>query len=417
MSEGPIRMAVRRRATAVGILFAIVVPAVSAPPASSAAPSGLVVSASADRSNRVVLKGATLSGRRYIVVAGYPRARSVRFSLDGRTAAVRSAPFAYKDMRRGKVNALDTTKLADRRHTLRATVTRRGAAIANLVATFTVANQHTQPVLPVPSAVPASSDSPVSPASPVAPSAIPGSPVPPPPLPPGARWTPTPGTTWQWQLTGALDTTDVASVYDVDGFDMTAPQVTALHAQGRKVICYLSVGTWENWRPDAALFPASVKGSANGWPGEQWLDVRRIDPLAPIMTARFRMCRDKGFDAVEPDNVDGYANSTGFPLGASDQATFNRWVADTVHSLGMSVGLKNDVDQVTALQHSFDWALNEQCFQYAECGPYASFVASGKAVFIAEYRGSASTFCPSALASGYSAMLKRLSLDAWRQAC
>jgi hypothetical protein len=413
-------MAVRRRASAVGILFAIVVPAVSAPPASSAAPSGLVVSASPDQSNRVALKGATLSGRQYIAVAGYPRARSVRFSLDGRTAATRFTPFAYAGMRRGKANALDTTTLTDGRHTLRATVTRRGGVIAHLVATFTVANQHTQPVLPMPSRAPASSDSPVSPASPVAPaapSAIPGSPAPPPPLPPGARWTPTPGTTWQWQLTGALDTTVDASVYDVDGFDMTAAQVTALHAQGRKVICYLSVGTWENWRPDAALFPASVKGSANGWPGEQWLDVRRIDLLAPIMTTRFRMCRDKGFDAVEPDNVDGYANSTGFPLGASDQATFNRWVADTVHSLGMSVGLKNDVDQVTALQPSFDWALNEQCFQYAECGSYASFVASGKAVFIAEYQGNLASRCPIALASGYSLIMKRLSLDAWRQAC
>ncbi len=183
------------------------------------------------------------------------------------------------------------------------------------------------------------------------------------------------------------------------------------------MICYLSVGTWENWRPDAASFPASVKGSGNGWPGEKWLDIRRIDLLGPIMTARFQMCRDKGFDAVEPDNIDGYTNSTGFPLKAADQSTYNRWIADTVHSLGLSVGLKNDVDQVTTLQPSFDWALNEQCFQYSECGAYSAFVGAGKAVFITEYQGKFPAYCPSAIASGFSAIEKHLSLDAWRKAC
>jgi len=81
------------------------------------------------------------------------------------------------------------------------------------------------------------------------------------------------------------------------------------------------------------------------------------------------------------------------------------------------VGLKNDVDQVGLLQPSFDWALNEQCHQYGECGGYASFVSAGKAVFVTEYQGSLGPLCPGALASGYSLIMKRLSLDAWRQAC
>lgn len=81
------------------------------------------------------------------------------------------------------------------------------------------------------------------------------------------------------------------------------------------------------------------------------------------------------------------------------------------------MGLKNDVDQVGLLQPSFDWALNEQCHQYGECGGYASFVSAGKAVFVTEYQGSLGPLCPGALASGYSLIMKRLSLDAWRQAC
>ena len=87
-----------------------------------------------------------------------------------------------------------------------------------------------------------------------------------------------------------------------------------LHALGSDVVCYLSAGSWENLRPDAGDFPARVMGRSNGWPGEQWLDIRKIGVLGPIMKARLDMCAAKGFDAVEFDNVDGYQNRTGFPL-------------------------------------------------------------------------------------------------------
>ncbi len=85
-------------------------------------------------------------------------------------------------------------------------------------------------------------------------------------------------------------------------------------------MCYLSAGTYENWRPDAAAFSKQIIGKADeGWTGENWLDIRRIDLLAPILQARLDLCKAKGFDAVEPDNVDGYQNETGFPLTAADQ--------------------------------------------------------------------------------------------------
>ena len=75
----------------------------------------------------------------------------------------------------------------------------------------------------------------------------------------------------------------------------------------------------ENWRLDAGSFPASVKGGSNGWPGERWLDIRQLSVLEPIMDKRLAMCAAKGFDAVEPDNMDGWQNRTGFPLTAQDQ--------------------------------------------------------------------------------------------------
>jgi hypothetical protein len=222
---------------------------------------------------------------------------------------------------------------------------------------------------------------------------------------------------WQWQLTTPVNLGIDAAVYDIDMFDNDTSVVAALHAAGRKAICYVDVGTWEDWRPDAAHFPEPVKGNSNGWPGERWLDIRQIGVLAPILRARLDLCKAKGFDAVEPDNIDGYLNSTGFLLTYQDQLTFNRWVARAAHARGLSVGFKNDLDQVSDLLESFDWALDEQCFEYSECNSLEPFLSAGKAVFEVEYNGNTSNFCPIAGAMGMNSMNKRLNLDAWRQAC
>jgi hypothetical protein len=232
------------------------------------------------------------------------------------------------------------------------------------------------------------------------------------------RWNPAPGTSWQWQLSGRIDRSVKAEMYDIDLFDTSAATVASLHHRGRHVVCYLDAGSYEPGRPDAAEFPAAVLGAGlEGWPGERWLDVRRLDVLGPILKRRLDLCRRKGFDGVEPDNVDAYANDSGFPLSAADQLTFNRFVAAAAHARGLSVGLKNDLDQASALQPHFDWALNEQCFQYHECDALRPFTRAGKAVFVAEYRLAPRAFCARARAAGYSAIRKRLELDAWREAC
>lgn len=192
--------------------------------------------------------------------------------------------------------------------------------------------------------------------------------------------------------------------------------MSSLHSRGRKVICYISAGSWEDWRPDANRFPSDVLGDSNGWPGERWLDIRRLDVLGPIMEARLDLCKSKGFDAVEPDNVDGYTNRTGFPLTSADQLRYNRFLADAAHARGLSVGLKNDLEQVEALLPSFDWALNEECFRYRECSLLRPFIDAGKAVFHVEY-GSDDSFCAEAKAMRFFSQRKRQSLDAWRSVC
>ncbi len=223
-------------------------------------------------------------------------------------------------------------------------------------------------------------------------------------------------TSWQWQLQHRVDTSVDVKMYDID-MDVKASVVSALHADHRKVVCYVSVGSWENWRSDAGAFPKVVKGRSNGWPGEKWLDIRRLGILGPIMQARFDACASKGFDAIEFDNVDGYQNRTGFPLTAADQLRYNVWLANQAHARGLSAVLKNDLGQIGTLLPYFDFALNEQCHQYHECAKLSKFVDAGKAVFGVEYKLPRARFCPSSNRANFNFLQKRLGLGPWRRPC
>ncbi len=232
--------------------------------------------------------------------------------------------------------------------------------------------------------------------------------------PAAGRWRPKPTTVaWQWQLQGRLDASVRADVFDVDGFESSAADVRAIHRRGAKAICYLDVGSWEEYRPDAGAFPGSVLGRRyEGFPEERWLDVSRFRLFAKPLERRIAMCARKGFDAVEPDNIAGWENKTGFDITAADQLRFNRWIARQVHRRGMSVALKNDPRQVGALLGDFDFAIVEECFQYDECRLYEPFVEAGKAVYEAEYELAPSEFCARAARLDFSSIRKSYELFA-----
>lgn len=232
-------------------------------------------------------------------------------------------------------------------------------------------------------------------------------------------WSPAPGTSWQWQLSGKIDTSVAAEMYDIDLFDAPQEVIDELHAAGRVVICYFSAGSRENWRPDAGEFPRAAIGKAlDGWPGENWIDIRD-QKVRELMVTRMDLAVEKHCDGVEPDNVDGYANDSGFELTASDQLDYNRFLASQAHARNLSVGLKNDLEQVNDLVADFDWALNEECFDYDECDLLLPFIQSGKAVFQVEYgnAGLADSICPRANALDFDTIIKRMDLDAWRVSC
>ncbi|MBI5953704.1 MAG: endo alpha-1,4 polygalactosaminidase [Chloroflexi bacterium] len=234
--------------------------------------------------------------------------------------------------------------------------------------------------------------------------------VPPLPIPIRARW--------QIQYTGDIDLSLDVDVYNLDLFDTDAADIVQLRGRGVFVMCYFSAGSLEDWRPDAGQFPSQVLGKAmEGWEGETWLDIRQIDLLKPIMEARLDLAVEKGCDGVDPDNVNGYTNDTGFPLTYEDQIRFNIFLAEAAHQRGLKIGLKNDLEQIPDLLPYFDWELNEECFSFNECEMLLPFVKAGKPVFVIQYNTPPGEFCPQAEEMNFNAMQKNWELDAFRVPC
>jgi hypothetical protein len=233
---------------------------------------------------------------------------------------------------------------------------------------------------------------------------------------------PTAGTSWQWQLTGLpIDTSFDVAAYDVDLFETSDADLATLRNAGRAILCYFSAGSYESFRPDVASFPAEVKGNPLDPPFEDelWLDINS-PVVRQIMQARLDLAVTRGCDAVEPDNVDGSYNDSGFGLTPAEQLDYNRFIAGEAHLRNLSVGLKNDIDQLDDLVADFDWALNEECYTYAECDAYSpNFLAANKAVFHAEYVAAADldAVCAASQPLGLSTLLKNIELDAWQLPC
>lgn len=240
-----------------------------------------------------------------------------------------------------------------------------------------------------------------------------------------AYWSPTLHDTLQWDLEAPVPLDSSASVYDVDDFDNPASLIAKLHQYKKHAICYIDVGSWENYRPDAGEYPKIILGKVYpGYPDERYVDIRRIDLLGPILERRFDMCKSKGFDGIEPDNIDSYQADTGFPLTAAQARRFDAWLIAQAHRRGLSIGQKNDPDQAYILYRSFDWALTEECFYGQFCDEMLPYVKAGKAVFNVEYLQDTTvkTFlhvdCPAdALHYHYDMSYKDVSLDAYRLTC
>lgn len=230
-------------------------------------------------------------------------------------------------------------------------------------------------------------------------------------------WVPAQGERFQIQYSGQLDMSVPVDTYLLD-WESTKPEEAAeLKSRGVRLVCYINAGAFEDWRSDVDSFPQSVIGKGmEGWAGEAWLDVNRMDVLLPIMAARMDVCAEKGFDAIDPDNTDGWIQQTGFTISPEAQIAYQTALADAAHERGLSIGLKNNAAQLPELGRVVDFAVNEECIEFDECDEYDAFLASGKAVFNIEYTGKLAAVCAKR-PEGMSTVIKDLKLDAAWQAC
>lgn len=205
------------------------------------------------------------------------------------------------------------------------------------------------------------------------------------PVTSGSWYKPSVQTSWEIQLQGNLKTDYDVTLYDVDLFDTSIATIQALKNSGRKVICYFSAGSYEDWRIDKISFPPEVLGNTlDGYENEKWLDISN-ELLAPVMQARLDLAVQKGCDGVDPDNMNGYSNNTGFSLSSDDQLAYNIFIANEARKRGLSVGLKNDLKQIAQLQPYYDFSINEECHEYNECDYLLPFIYNSKPVFNIEY--------------------------------
>lgn len=222
-------------------------------------------------------------------------------------------------------------------------------------------------------------------------------------------------------LSGAFDPATMwvptARLYIIDLFYNTAVTTSAVASKGGYAACHFNAGSYEDWRPDSGLFAPSDRSATTGW-----LDIRSAN-VRSIMKQRIALCKQKGFVAVVPDGVDAYSNQNGLGLTAADQLSYNAFLADEAHKLGLAAGLKNDIEQVPQLLPSFDFFVNEGCMRYAECGLYKPARLANMAVWHVEY-GSTKTpttafndACKCQSTLGLKSIYKKSTLDAFRVEC
>lgn len=257
------------------------------------------------------------------------------------------------------------------------------------------------------------------------------------PVPNNNTWYPEVAASWQIILSNPLEldtknpeslTPDV-DVWDIDMYTNSAEIIAAIQSLGKKVICYFSAGSYEDYRPDSKQFKSEDKGSElDGWPGEYWLNLSSPN-VRSIMAARIKYASEKGCDAIDPDNVDGFQNDNGLDLTAADSVSFVKFLSIEAAKYNMSTGLKNAGDIIGNVIDYVHFSVNEQCVQYSECDTFAAFIKNSKPVFNIEYPDSAPSLTANVVnhycsksgdgegSDSFSQVLKKMNLDGWVEFC
>jgi hypothetical protein len=194
--------------------------------------------------------------------------------------------------------------------------------------------------------------------------------------------------TFEYQIGGAYAPASGVGIVDRDRHDSPAKGVYS--------ICYVNAfqtqpeeASW--WR---AHHPSLLAHTAAGkpiedpdWPGEFLLDTSTSahrKALLAVVGRWFDGCAAKGFQAVEPDNLDSWTRSHGV-LTKADNLAFATLLVARGHAHGVAVAQKNTTELGAAgkTKAHFDFAIAEECQVYSECSSYTSVY--GRHVIEIEY--------------------------------
>ena len=169
-------------------------------------------------------------------------------------------------------------------------------------------------------------------------------------------------------------------------------------AAGLYNVCYVNAFQTQDDDPDVdrpderANWPAAVVltsvATDPDWEGEYLIDTSTPEKRATAaahVAPMIQTCADKGFDAVEFDNLDSWTRFEDFPtlqarvpFDRDDNIAFATTITEQAHQLGLAVAQKNTSDLIDDGAHvriGFDFAISEECGVYAECGVFADAYA------------------------------------------
>ncbi|QDC09130.1 endo alpha-1,4 polygalactosaminidase [Oceanicola sp. D3] len=225
---------------------------------------------------------------------------------------------------------------------------------------------------------------------------------------------------WDWQLTHPYDLDINVKVLALDKDDHDRKTVMALRERGVKPVCYVSIGSWEEYRDDKDSFPEDTLGKPLGnWPDERYVDIRK-PAVAQIMKARIEDCAARGFMAVEMDNMDVYDNDSGFELTREDALGYIRELAMFANEQGLEVAQKNAPELVPDLVGQMDFIMVEECFAYDFCDELKPYTDAGKDVLAVEYDDAGldwDAVCEESKTLGIKLLLKSHEITAGGKSC
>ncbi|KAI9167288.1 hypothetical protein HJFPF1_03414 [Paramyrothecium foliicola] len=207
-----------------------------------------------------------------------------------------------------------------------------------------------------------------------------------------SSWVPKIGDTFQMVIANSLrlnndsDASPDVNIFDIDLFDNDSETISSLKSAGRRVLCYFSAGSWEEWREDKDYFDDDDLGSqlSDDYPGERYINISSPG-IRNVMKGRISRAKQSGCDGIDAGYIDSYHSKNGLNLTSADAISYVKFLSTEARSHGLAVGLKNGGEIVRDLLDWVDFSINEQCLKYNECSDYVPFIKANKAVFNIAY--------------------------------